>query len=219
MLYFFRLIATAEIYTLSLHDALPIWDVHPLGEEHLHADEGQHQAQAVVQEVELVHQAVQHEVEGAQAEHGEDVRREDDERVVGDAEDGWDRVDGEDDVGGLDDEQHDEQRRRPQLAVLADEELLPLVSVDDAQAALQEADRRVLLRLHLHLAVAQDLDSGVDQEDAEEVEDPPELGDERHAEDDEQPAQQDGAEDAPEQHTVAVLGGRPEVLEDDDEDE
>src|SRR5688572_32046677 len=71
MLYFFRLIATAEIYTLSLHDALPIWDVHPLGEEHLHADEGQHQAQAVVQEVELVHQAVQHEVEGAQAEHGD----------------------------------------------------------------------------------------------------------------------------------------------------
>lgn len=56
----------------------------------------------VVQVVEAVQQAGEHEVEGTQAEDGERVAGVDDEGVVADCEDGRDAVDGEDQVGGLD---------------------------------------------------------------------------------------------------------------------
>ena len=54
-------------------------------ERHLAADEDQHDAEAVLQHVELVDGAPQHEVEVAQAQDGEDVRGEDDERLAGQA--------------------------------------------------------------------------------------------------------------------------------------
>src|SRR3712207_8979035 len=40
MLFFFKEPATTEIYTLSLHDALPIWPLHPYTQALLDADSG-----------------------------------------------------------------------------------------------------------------------------------------------------------------------------------
>ena len=53
----------------------------------------------------------QHEVEVAQAQDGEDVRGEDDQRLLGEREDGGHGVHREDDVGHLQEQQGDEERR------------------------------------------------------------------------------------------------------------
>src|ERR1044071_5798828 len=66
--------------------------------EHLDADEHQHDGEPDLEVVELLDHPGQQEVERAQAEDGEDVRRVDDERVGRDAEDGRDRVHREDEV-------------------------------------------------------------------------------------------------------------------------
>jgi hypothetical protein len=55
------------------------------------------------------------------------------------------------------------------------------------------------------VAVAEDLDAGVDQEHTEDQQHPPELGDQRRPEDDEAGAKGEGSEDAPEQHPVLEL--------------
>ena len=94
----------------------------PLGEplgvpsglgEHLGAHEDEHGGEAVVEEPEEVHDAGEQEVEGAQAEDREHVRREGDKPHVGralldDAEDGRHAVDGEEHVGALDHEKDEE---------------------------------------------------------------------------------------------------------------
>ena len=64
-----------------------------------------------------------HEVERAQTEDGQQVRDVDVERIVRDRQHRRDRVEGEDHVGQLDDHQHQEQQRDHALAVLAGEEV------------------------------------------------------------------------------------------------
>src|SRR5256714_1069011 len=59
----------------------------PFG-QHLDADEGEDDGESDLQVVELLDDARQKEVERAEAQYGEDVRRVDDERVGRDAEDG-----------------------------------------------------------------------------------------------------------------------------------
>ena len=140
-------------------------------------------------------------------------------RVARDAEDRRDRVDGEDHVGRLDDHQHQQQRRRPQPAVLADEEALAAILAGERHEALEGPHDRVRLGVDLRLSAAEDLEAGVEQEGAEDEDQPCEAGDQRRAHADEQAAGDQGAEDAPEQHPVLVLRRHGEVVEDDDEDE
>ena len=66
----------------------------------------------------------------------------------------------------------------------------------------------------LGLVVVGDLPGGVEQEGAEDVEDPVELLDQRGAGDDEPGPQHERTEDAPEQHPELVLAGHREEAED-----
>ena len=98
-------------------------------EQHLDADEAEDDAEADVQVAELALHAAEQEVQRPQAEDGEGVGGEHDERLAADGEDGRHRVDGEDHVGRLDQHQHGEQRRGDPLGVLAGEQLLAVVLV------------------------------------------------------------------------------------------
>ena len=71
---------------------------------------------------ELSHGAGEQEKHRPQAENGENVRREDDEGIVGDGEDGGDGVGGKDEVGDLDRDEHDEERRDAVAARVTQEE-------------------------------------------------------------------------------------------------
>ena len=92
-------------------------EVERLLDDHLHADEGEDDGEAGLQVAEAAVQVGEQEVQGAQAEDGEGVRREHDERLVADGEHRRHAVDGEDHVGELDEHEHGEQRRRQPLAV------------------------------------------------------------------------------------------------------
>lgn len=148
----------------------------------LDADEAEDDRQAVAEVDQLLQQAADEEVQLAQTHQGEGVGREDDVRVLGEAEDRGDRVQGEQHVGGADGEHDDHQRGQHALAVVLDEELGAVVLVGDAELLLDGLEEAVLLELLFLLVLAGLLDQlprGVDEEGAEDEEDPGEAGDDR----------------------------------------
>lgn len=98
----------------------------------------------------------------------------------------------------------------------------PGIAVGDAEAALGRLEQLVLLELLVLLVRPRFLDQlpgGVDEERAEDVEDPREVGDDRGARGDEDRAQDQGYEDSDEEHPLLVLRGHGELGHDQDEDE
>ena len=190
-------------------------DVVPLGDDHLDADEGEDDRQARLQVVELVAQVGEQEVERSQAEDGEGVRAEDDELLAAHGEDGRDRVDREDDVGRLDQDEHGEERRRQALAVLLGEQLLAVVLARRRHDPAHGLEHRVVLGMDLLVVVPQQADRREDQEAAEHEEHPLEPLDQRDAGEDEDDAEHERPEDAPEEHPELVLPWHGEVAHDD----
>jgi hypothetical protein len=82
-----------------------------------------------------------------------------------------------------------------------------------------EADDGVVLRVGRRLLLPHHPDAGVDEEDAEDVDDPVEAFDERGAECDHRHAHDERAHHAPEEYPVLVLRRHLEVAEDEQEDE
>ena len=104
----------------------PRRDVVPLGDDHLHADEGEDDGQALLQVAEAAVEVGEQEVQRPQAEDGEGVRREHDELLVADGQHRRHAVDGEDHVGELDEHEHGEQRRGQPPAVDLREQVRPV---------------------------------------------------------------------------------------------
>ena len=201
---------------IDAHHACEGVDVLVHSQQHLHADEDEDDAQPVFQIGEILGNGGQCEIEGAEAEDGEDVGGEHDEGVAADAEDGRYAVDGEGYVGGLDDEKGDKQRRG--LAV--DKELVAVHLVGDGEEALEELHDDVLRRVAgLFVAVAEHLETGVEQEQSEESQNPLEALDHGGTGEDEDAAQDECTEDAPEEHFVLVLALNAEEGEEHEEDE
>jgi hypothetical protein len=86
-------------------------------EEQLHADAHEQHAERELEVLELRHHAGEHEVERTQAHDREDVRRDDDERLLRDREDRRDRVEREHDVLQLDRDQAQREDRQDVSAV------------------------------------------------------------------------------------------------------
>ena len=192
-------------------------------DDHLAAHEHQHRREAVVEEPEQVHDAGQQEVEGPQAENREHVRREGDEpHVVGagrdHAQDCRHAVDREQHVGALHDQQHQEQRRGQEFAVLPNEEPVARLLLGDRDEAAEEPDHAVLPRLVV-AAAESELDARVDEKATEQPHHPLVALDEFGPEEHERQPHDHGAEDAPEKHAVLVLQRHAKVGEDHGEHE
>jgi hypothetical protein len=188
--------------------------------DQLHADEAEDDRKPDVEVDEPVEQAAEQEVQLAQPHQGERVRAEDQERLLGQPEDGRDRVEREEEVGGADRQHHDQHRRDVPLAVDLREDLGAVVLLGDRDHPAHQPEHQVLLVALLVLLPAEgQLVSGVEEERAEEVEDPLEPLDHRGAGGDEQAAQDERGEDAEEQHLVLVDRRHREGRHDDDEDE
>jgi hypothetical protein len=189
--------------------------------QHLDPDEDQDEGQAEREVLEAVAGALEQREQRAQAEQGEGVGGEDDERVRRDAEDGGDRVDGEDDVGRGHGGDHGQQRRGHPLAVLLDEVGRAAEVLRDRDDLLERPDADVLLRVDVLLlpAVAGHLDARVEQDRAEDVEDPGEGLHERRARDDEDRAQDEREDDAELQDVLALGDRHRHRTEDEREDE
>jgi len=187
-------------------------------DEHLDADETEHEGQADLQINELFHHASQHEIQGAKPQDGEDVGGVNDKRVLGDGEDRRDGVDGENHVRRLDDDEDHHQERGVELAVFTHEEALAVIGLADRHQALEQAHHRVFLRFDFLVALKQHLDSGYDEEAAENVDHPVKGAEQRGAGGDEDRAQDQSAQNAPEQDPVLKLRRCVEVLKDHQED-
>ncbi len=97
--------------------------------------------------MELVHHAGQREVERAQPENREDVRRVNDERIGRHREDRRDRVDGEDQVRELDQQQHDKQGGGVPASRFPHQEPVLAKIARDRHQALEPAHHGVPLRV------------------------------------------------------------------------
>jgi hypothetical protein len=169
------------------------------------------------------------EIQGAQADDGEDVAGVDDVGVLGDGEDGRHGVQGEHQIGDLDQGQRQEQGGGEHHQLARDgmlglhEELRTVEAVGQAQVAAQPLERDVVGQVRLGLfaleGVQQHLDAGEQQEGREDVEDPAEVADQRRAQADHDGAQHDDADDPPEQHPVLVLPRNGEIGQDQGDDE
>ncbi|EGJ78214.1 putative integral membrane export protein [Streptomyces sp. Tu6071] len=107
--------------------------------------------------------------------------------------------------------------------MLPHEELGAVVPVGDAETDLQGLEELVLLELLLRLVVLprllDELPGGVEQEGAEDVEDPREVLDHRGAREDEEGPQHERDEHADEEHALLELRGDRELRHDQHEDE
>ncbi|MNZ32180.1 hypothetical protein D3C78_495020 [compost metagenome] len=173
-----------------------------------------------------MHQRRQGEVQGTQAEDGEDVRGVDDEGVLGDGEDRRHAVHREDQVGQLYQHQGEEQRggiaQALALAGLfqAHEEVRTVQLVGDPHMAADELQHRVVGQVRMGVLPGEEhLHAGEQQEGAEDVENPVEFLHQGAAHADHDGAQHDHADDAPEQHPVLVAAGNGEEAEDHRHDE
>ena len=108
--------------------------------------------QAVVQVDQPVHQAAEQEVELAQAHQREDVRGEDDERALGDAEDRRDGVDREHQVRHADGDEDDDHRGEQALAVHRGAQLAAVVVLVIGRTLRSRRDEPVLGLVFLVLA-------------------------------------------------------------------
>ena len=96
---------------LDAEECGDIVDILVHGQQHLDTNKDEDDAQAVFQVLKVLSDGSQCEIQGAQAKDGEDVRRQDDERIAAHREHGRDGVDGKGHVSGLDNQQGDKERR------------------------------------------------------------------------------------------------------------
>jgi hypothetical protein len=195
-----------------------------VSEQHFGAHEDQDHCEAQPQVVKRMDDARQQEVEGPKPEDGEHVRGVDDERVLGDGEDGRNRVHREDQVGRLHQHQHHEERRRQAARPAArrhlpHEEVLPVVNVSHGHDVPEQPDHRVGLRLDSRLVAHRHPDAGEDQKGTEDVENPVELLDQVRPGANHGAPHRQRAQDPPEQHPVLQAWGDPEVTEEEGENE
>ena len=84
----------------------------------------------------------------------------------------------------------------------------------DRKIAAGEAKHRIGVGVHFRLGTEEHLEAGIDQEGAEEIEDPMKLGDERGAAQDHAATHGDRPHDAPEEDAMLEAEGNTEVRED-----
>ncbi len=193
----------------------PEWHFVDITENHLRPDEDEHEAESVLQVVEAVDQVREDEVETAKAEDCHDVRIEDDERVTRIGKACCDRVDGEDDIRDFDKDQRDQQRCEEQFAVDPLRKLTGRDVLCDRQTFFKPTDRLVLFKRRFLPDVLKHHVTGVDEERTEDVVDPGEVLKERYPSDDEDDAEEDGTENAPEQDFVLILQRNRKVRKDE----
>jgi len=173
-------------------------------QEQLHADEPQDRGQPVGEVDEPVEQSVEQEEHRSQSHEGERVGGEHDVGLAGQSEDRRDGVQGEQQVGHEDRDHHDEQRRRHAPAVDSGEEVAVVVLAGGGDDLLGESHDLVVGWVPLRAVVGDELDRRVDEEAAEEVEQPGVRGQRGGADEDEDQPQDQGHHDADHQHLLLV---------------
>jgi hypothetical protein len=154
---------------------------------------------------EPVEQPADQEVQVAQAQQGEQVRGEHQERVPGQAEDRRDGVKGEQHIGHPDGDDQHQHRGDVPAAPHSRGEPGTVARGRDRQESAREADGAAAACPRGHIAADRHPGGGVEQEPAEEVLHPAELVQRRASQPDQQPAQQERDKNPQQQNAAVVL--------------
>ena len=187
--------------------------MHPVHNQHFDADEAQDEGEAVFEEDETVGDIGKQEIHGTQPEYGEDVGGEDDEGVGGYGEDGGNAVHGEDDIAQLYHDEDEQKRGGDALAVFDGKEFFAFKLMADGDDFFKPAQNLVLREVLFFGFRFHHMDAGIDEECAENVENPFEPLHQCRADKNHEGAQDDGAEHAVKEDAVLVFRGNFEVTE------
>ena len=185
--------------------------------DELDPDEGEDGGQARGQVHQPVQQAADEEIQVPQAEQREQVGREDQERVVRQAEDRRDGVDGEQHIGHPDGDDQDEQRRGVAASAHPGGEPGPVALGRDRNDPARDPQPAAAPRPGRIRAAERHPGRCVDQEPPEEIFHPRELLQGGTADGDEQAAQQQGEQDPEQQHPAVVPACHPGTADQQDE--
>src|SRR5262249_50177216 len=142
----------------------------------------------------------------------------DNEGIGRNSENRGDRVNRENQIRELNHHQHEQQERSGQLALFPGKELFFFVMTRNRQKARYRANQDVLFWLDLDLFVPKHLDSGVNQETAENVDDPVKPVDQRRADENHRQTHEQRAHHAPKEHAMLKLRRDLEIGKDEQED-
>jgi hypothetical protein len=187
--------------------------------DELEPDEGEDGGQARGQVHEPVQQAADEEIQVPQAEQREQVGREDQERVAGQAEDRRDGVDGEQHVGHPDRDDQDEQRRGVAASPHPGGQPGPVALGRDRNDAARDPQPPAAPRPGRIRAPERHPGRGVDEEPPEQVFHPGELLQGGTANGDQHGTQQQGEQDPEQQHPAVVAAIHPGAADQQDEHE
>ena len=174
-------------------------------QEHFEADEHQDDSNAVLEIFEVFREGGEGEIEGAKAENGENVARQDDERIARHAEHRRNGIDGENHVGQFDGEQCQKQRRGQAATGFDDEKFVAVKLVGHGKRLAHPTHDEILREIGLFVAVAEHFCARVEQKQAEQPQNPLESVDDGNACKDKNAAQDECAENAPKEHFVLVF--------------
>ena len=156
-------------------------------------------------------------IEGTEAEDGEDVTGEHDKGVAADGEDGGNGVDSKSHIGCLDDQQGHEEWGGEPAGLGGDgiaahnyaffyKETLAMQLVGDGEQFLEPSDDDVLRGVGLIVVVmVEHLGARIEQEEAEEAQNPFETLNHCRTSEDKDATQHQGTKDAPEEYFVLVF--------------
>jgi hypothetical protein len=186
--------------------------------DELDPDEPEDDGQAGRQIHQPVQQPADEEIEVPQPQQCEQVGGEDQERVLGQAEDRRDGVDGEQHVGHTDRDDQDEQRGGMASSPHPGGQPGPLAPGRDRHYAARDPQRAAVAGLRRGASAAErDPCGGVDEQRPEEVFHPGELVQSRTAQPDEQATQQKGEQNPEQQDAAVVLARHPGTADQQDE--
>src|SRR3974390_1227277 len=194
-------------------------DVNEPGGQHFHTDEDQDDGQSVVQQVEGPDHSGQSKIERPQPENRKDVGREHDKGLASHGQHCWDGIGREQQVGSFNQHQYHRQWRRVPNSLPHHKELVPFEVLGHAEQLTKPAKNDVGFGVDLCFVLAEQLDSAIAQNWAEDVNGPCECIQQLDSCHDERAPHDQSSQNTPNEHFVLIPPRNREIAEDDQEHE
>src|SRR5271170_1950730 len=185
---------------------------------HFHANEDQHQRQTVAKITQVLEQVREQKVQRTKTQNRKDVGSVNDERITRDTEDRRDGIHRERNIADFNDEQDQQQWRSEQLPRLPNEKAGPVILLAHPKMGTGEPEDEVAFVMHLLPVLPDHVQSGINQEHAENGKNPVETGNQDRPGGDHDAAHNQRAQNAPCEHAmlhVLVHLKRPENHQED----
>src|SRR5664280_1882372 len=172
-----------------------------------------------MQEVEDLDHSRQRKIQRAQSENRKHIGGVDNERLARHRQNRRDGVGRKQHVGSLHHNQHHRQRRCVSHQPTSDEKFAALKILRHKEKFAKAAEHQVRFGIDLFVLLAKQFETAVDEDRAEDINEPVKAVQQRDARDDEDGTHDQRAQDAPEQHVVLKVSRDAKIAEDEQKNE